>query len=107
MIHLKYSIYLRKATYIKDKYKCLAKKLHDHTTDEDNWATWNIIIAVLKPEEWKQIDTSFRKDNDNIGIVDFISVNYNFLLCSKRLPPISAHISMFVYYRKIFWEILC
>ncbi|XP_065224473.1 uncharacterized protein LOC135848486 [Planococcus citri] len=63
------------ASYIKNKYKCLATKLHEHSDSNDNWTVWNILIGILKPDEWKQIDTEFKKDNDNIGVVEFISKN--------------------------------
>ncbi|XP_065224475.1 uncharacterized protein LOC135848487 isoform X2 [Planococcus citri] len=67
--------YCSLATYIKDKYTCLARKLHEQSDNEDHFATWNILVGTLKSDEWKQIDTSFKRENDNIGVVEFISHN--------------------------------
>ncbi|XP_065223755.1 uncharacterized protein LOC135847942 [Planococcus citri] len=67
--------YCSLATYIKDKYTLLARKLHEQSDNKDRFATWIILVKTLKPDEWKQIDTSFKRENNNIGVVEFISKN--------------------------------
>lgn len=63
------------ARYIIDENDYLARILHDHCDDKDNFALWIIVLTTRRTvDEIKALDSSFQKAYEGVTLKNYILV---------------------------------